>query len=256
MPHWPHRPPGRTRNSPRASVEKECASLASAAKAANAGTAKAAAIASQAEDLSFVSLAAIVRVRGRIGEVAANILTDLPQRLTTLRDVLLLDAAGRRRPARVRRCWLSSSRGGQAIFHFEGIDSINEAQKLVACQVQLPLAERAPAPAGKYYVTDLIGCEVLEVKDVKEVKEMNEQVAQTREGSEGESSSFTSSTSFTSLGFVRDVYFESGTPLLAVTTASGGELLIPLAEEICTRIDPVARRIEVRLPPGLRELNP
>lgn len=218
--------------------------------------AKAAAIPSRADDRSFVSVAAIVRVRGRIGEVAATILTDIPQRLTTLRDVLLLDSAGRRRGARVRRCWLSSSRGGQAIFHFEGIDSINEAQKLVGCEVQIPLAARAPVPAGKYYVTDLIGCEVLEVKDVKEVKD-GEHVAHARDNVEA--SSFTSSTSlpsFTSLGFVRDVYFESGTPLLAVTAASGGELLIPLAEEICTRIDPAARRIEVRLPPGLRDLNP
>ncbi|MGH9793985.1 MAG: ribosome maturation factor RimM [Candidatus Acidiferrales bacterium] len=208
-----------------------------------------------------MSLAAIVRVRGRIGEVAANILTDFPQRLTTLRDVLLLDAGGRRRPVRVRRCWLSSSRGGQAIFHFEGVDSIDEARKLVGCEVQLPLGERTPVPAGKYYVTDLIGCEVWEVKEVKEVKEakVGDRLPRPSETSDVDAFSFTSSTSlpsFTSLGFVRDVYFESGTPLLAVTTAGGGEMLIPLAEEICTRIDPAARRIEVRLPPGLRDLNP
>jgi ribosomal 30S subunit maturation factor RimM len=36
---------------------------------------------------------------------------------------------------------------------------------------------------------------------------------------------------------------------------SAGELLIPLAAEICTLIDLEARRIEVRLPEGLRELN-
>jgi ribosomal 30S subunit maturation factor RimM len=34
-----------------------------------------------------------------------------------------------------------------------------------------------------------------------------------------------------------------------------GELLIPLAEDICTRIDPAARRIDVVLPEGLRDLN-
>ena len=60
------------------------------------------------------------------------------------------------------------------------------------------------------------------------------------------------------LGTVRDVFFpgesQPGTPLLAVNTSSG-ELLIPLAEDICTRIDTVARRIEVRLPAGLRDSN-
>jgi len=32
-------------------------------------------------------------------------------------------------------------------------------------------------------------------------------------------------------------------------------LLIPLAQEICVQIDTAARRIEVILPEGLRELN-
>jgi len=31
--------------------------------------------------------------------------------------------------------------------------------------------------------------------------------------------------------------------------------LIPLAQEICVRVDTAARRIEVVLPEGLRELN-
>jgi ribosomal 30S subunit maturation factor RimM len=60
------------------------------------------------------------------------------------------------------------------------------------------------------------------------------------------------------LGSVTDVQFTgegvSGTPLLVVD-ALAGELLIPLAEDICTRIDPAARRIDVLLPEGLRELN-
>jgi ribosomal 30S subunit maturation factor RimM len=60
------------------------------------------------------------------------------------------------------------------------------------------------------------------------------------------------------LGTVRDVQFPGegfrGTPLLEVETAQG-ELLIPLAEDICTRIDTIARRIDVVLPEGLRDLN-
>lgn len=167
-------------------------------------------------------------MRGRIGEVAATILTDFPQRLTKLREAFLLDAAGRRRAMPIRRCWLASSHGGQAIFHFAGVDSINDAQPLVGCEVQIPLSQRAPLPAGRYFISDLIGCEVFECL---------------------------AGVPPASLGSVRDVYLESGTPLLVVATPRG-ELLIPFAGEICTRIDPAARRIEVRLPPGLRELNP
>jgi ribosomal 30S subunit maturation factor RimM len=60
------------------------------------------------------------------------------------------------------------------------------------------------------------------------------------------------------VGTVRDVFFPgeaiAGTPLLQVQT-SGGELLIPLAEDICSRIDVAARRIDVTLPEGLSDLS-
>jgi ribosomal 30S subunit maturation factor RimM len=46
----------------------------------------------------------------------------------------------------------------------------------------------------------------------------------------------------------------SGTPLLEVETSSG-EILIPLAADICTKIDIAARRIEVLLSEDLRDLN-
>jgi 16S rRNA processing protein RimM len=185
---------------------------------------------------SRLTVALLVRPRGRIGEIAAQILTDFPQRLTQLREVFLWSGAGEPRAARVRRCWLSTSRGGQAIFHFEGCDSIVDAERLVGWQVQIPLEERAKLPKGSYYISDLVGCEVWEVKDVKE------------------KSSTSSSSSTSPLGVVRDVNLSAGTPLLVVETPRG-ELLIPLAEEICRVIDIAARRIEAVLPEGLHELN-
>jgi ribosomal 30S subunit maturation factor RimM len=60
------------------------------------------------------------------------------------------------------------------------------------------------------------------------------------------------------LGVVKEVQIAgeavAGTPLLVVDT-SAGELLIPLAEDICTSINTAARRIDVVLPEGLRDLN-
>jgi 16S rRNA processing protein RimM len=177
---------------------------------------------------SRVTLARIVRARGRIGEVAAEVLTDFPERLTRLREVYLVkenESLGR--PAHVRRCWLH---GRQAVFHFEGVDSISAAQELAGCEVQVPLSERVELPAGKYFTSDLEDCEVWNA-------------------AEGEGGG-----AACCLGRVRGVDFSAGTPLLVVDTARG-ELLIPFAEQICTRIDTAARRIEVRLPEGLLELN-
>lgn len=174
-----------------------------------------------------VTLARILRPHGRRGEVAAEILTDFPDRLAKLTSVEL---AGGKQPRQVavRSCWLSKSRGGHAIFHFDGCDSISDAKLLIGLEVQVPISERVALPAGTYYVTDLIGCSVFDASTDRK------------------------------LGVVHEVEFTggsvSGTPNLAVTTPSG-ELLIPLAAEICTRIDTSSRRIEVSLPPGLLELN-
>jgi ribosomal 30S subunit maturation factor RimM len=53
---------------------------------------------------------------------------------------------------------------------------------------------------------------------------------------------------------VRDVEFPGAAPLLAVDTKDG-EVLVPLAAEFCVRIDVNAKRIDVTLPEGLRDLN-
>ncbi len=181
---------------------------------------------------SRVTLARIVRPQGRRGEVAAEILTDFPQRLTRLKSALLWDGKNAPRQAVIRTCWLSHSRGGQAIFHFEGSDSISDAEKLVGLEVQVPADERVELPAGSYYVSDLIGCEVFATDR--------------------------SAASLQKIGVVRDVQFTgegvAGTPNLVIDSARG-ELLIPLAAEICQRIDASARRIEVALPEGLLDLN-
>lgn len=174
-----------------------------------------------------VTVARVLRPRGRRGEVAAEILTDFPQRLTRLSSVYLWDGKGTPRKMGVRSCWLSTTRGGQAVFHFEGSYSITDAEKLVGLEVQIPFAERMPLPASHYYITDLIGCDVWEksgahLGTVREVQSIGEQTP--------------------------------GTPLLMVDTPRG-ELLLPLAEEICVRVDTAARRIEVVLPDGLLDLN-
>jgi 16S rRNA processing protein RimM len=177
-----------------------------------------------------VTVARIVRPRGRGGEVAAEILTDFPDRLTRLTSALLWDGKKDPRPAAIRKCWLSQSRGGQAIFHFAESNSISDAEKLVGLEIQIPLTDRAVLAAGNYYVNDLAGCEVFEMSGGTASK----------------------------LGVVRDVQFSgeqtAGTSILIVD-ARNGELLIPLATEICKRIDTAARRIEVVLPEGLLNLN-
>ena len=176
------------------------------------------------EEFTGVTLARILRARGLRGEVAAEILTDFPERLPKLREVWLADGRGALRHVRVQRCWLSPSRGGQVIFHFANINTMDEAETLRGLEVQIPIEQRAKLEAGNYFVGDLVGCEVWEAG------------------------------AFLPLGSVRDVEFPGGVPLLVIDT-SNGEVLVPLAARFCTRIDVKAKRIDVTLPEGLLDLN-
>jgi 16S rRNA processing protein RimM len=110
-----------------------------------------------------VTVARVLRPHGVRGEVAAEILTDFPERLSRLKSAdLWSEKVGSAKHVAICKCWLSHSRGGQAIFHFENSSSVSDAKKLVGLEIQIPLTERVTLPAGSYFVTDLIGCEVYE----------------------------------------------------------------------------------------------
>jgi 16S rRNA processing protein RimM len=191
----------------------------------------------------WVVVAHILRPRGNKGEVAAELLTDFPERLTQLREIFVGRGDSEPHQHTIKSCWLSQNHRGQAVFHFEGFTSIGDAEKLRGLDVLLPFEQRVVLPAGQYFVSDLIGCSVFENAASPGVISASPCLA-------------LSAPSF--LGTVRDVQFSgegvSGTPLLALDT-SQGELLVPLAEEICTSINIGARRIDVVLPEGLRDLN-
>jgi 16S rRNA processing protein RimM len=198
-----------------------------------------------AETHRWVAVARILRARGNKGEVAVELLTDFPERLSKVQKVYLAPATGRGEPQvyEVSSFWISQNHKGQAVFHFAGVNSISSAEELRGSDVLLPIEERTKIPTGMYFVSDLVGCSVFEHR-----------------GSEPVVASSPCSLAETPqvLGKVTDVAFlgeaQAGAPLLHVET-SRGELLIPLAEDICFRIDTVGRRIDVRLPEGLLELN-
>lgn len=109
--------------------------------------------------------------------------------------------------------------GGRWVFKFRGVETISDAGKLAGLEVRIPKSKRAPLGDGEFYYADLVGCEVLDRKT-------------------GES-----------LGHVSDWHEYGGPGVLEV-----GKLLIPFARAICVEIDVEARRIEVELPAGLKEL--
>ena len=201
-----------------------------------------------------MALARILRARGNKGEVAVELLTDFPQRLKELKEVFLGDGAsdgergGAPRRIGVKEFWVDRNHAGQAVYWFDECASIDEAEKLRGLDVLIPFEQRVVLPAGQYFVEDLVGCSVFEVPDVS-----------ADIGASGLASSpCLMSEAPALIGSVIDVQAigeeQAGTPVLVVDVR-GEELLIPLAEDICRRVDVAGRRIEVVLPEGLRDLN-
>ena len=110
---------------------------------------------------------------------------------------------------------------GRPVLGLAGVASIDEAEVLAGLELRAE-AGLGPLPDGEYYHRDLIGCAV--------VTDTGETVGQVT-GVEGE----------------RQVS-------RLVVRGSRGDVLIPLADEICA-VDVRARRITVRPPAGLLELN-
>jgi 16S rRNA processing protein RimM len=117
----------------------------------------------------------------------------------------------------------SREHDGRWIVAFTGVATMNDAEELRGLELRIPVEAVAPAGDGRYYVHDLVGCEVA-----------------TSTGDR--------------IGRVDRVETATGVPLLVVE-GRGGEVLIPFTAAICTEIDLAVRRIAVDPPEGLIELN-
>lgn len=196
-----------------------------------------------AEKQEWVLVARILRPRGNKGEVLAELFTDHASRLSTFQKLYLREGQKEPRSVGLRNFWVDRNHPEHGIFHFENCASIDAAEKLRGIEVVIPIADRVALPSGNYFVSDLIGCTVFEIP-ASETKLASPACAMEEAPRV--------------LGTVRDVFFPgegaAGTPLLQVETPAG-ELLLPLAVDICRSIDVTARRIDVTLPEGLRDLN-
>ena len=171
----------------------------------------------------FLAIARILRPRGRKGEVAAEILTDFPARFQHLASVFLRAVGESPKLAKLESAWPHK---GRIILKFSGTDSIESASDLRGLEVLIPWEQRTPLPPHHYYVCELRGCRVVGVRDGREI------------------------------GTVSEVEPTGGVDVLHVSLSGRKqEVLIPLAQEICTRIDLMSRTITINPPGDLLELN-
>jgi len=176
------------------------------------------------DDAKWIVVGRILRERGRIGEVAAEIYSSQPGRAEKLKNVML-SLGGRERPSEVERLWYHN---GRPVFKFFGIDSISDAQVWRGADLLAPESERARPEPGEYSHAELIGCEIWALAGEQPV------------------------------GIVRAIEEYGGQTLLSVEKyaekRAGGEMLIPFVSAICREIDVARKIIRVELPEGLIEL--
>lgn len=175
-------------------------------------------------------LAQIVRAQGRHGEVLAELLTDFPERFAERRRLFLLPPRSEAAvEVQLEQHWLPQGKNaGRIVLKFAGTDSITDAEALRSFEVVIPREERAPLAEDAQYISDLIGCSLIDVaNDAERV-----------------------------IGVVEDVDRPDGmSAILIVRRHDGDELLIPFARAYLRSVDVSAKRIEMTLPDGLTELN-
>jgi 16S rRNA processing protein RimM len=178
----------------------------------------------------FITLARVVKTQGRLGEVAAEVHSDVPERFSAGMKLFALAKAGVavgvavkeiRRELEIEGLWPHK---GLLVLKFAGVDSMTDAEALIGSELQLPRSERAKLDAGWTYVSDLIGCTVFD------------------HGRE--------------IGHIADVQFGAGeAPLLIVADEGGRKFDIPFAEAFIEGADTAQRQVRLNLPDGMLEIN-
>jgi 16S rRNA processing protein RimM len=174
----------------------------------------------------FLTIARLHKTQGRIGEIAADLLTDFPERFAERKQVLLCNAKGQRQPATIENYWLHK---GRVVLKFAGVDSISAAETLLGQEVQIPASEAAPLEKDSVFVHDLVGCRLFDVTANQEA------------------------------GVIDDVIAGAGSASLLIVKAKAGEKeiehMIPFAADFVEQIDTPNKIIRMRLPAGLLEVN-
>lgn len=165
----------------------------------------------------MVTVGRILRPHGLKGDVVVESATDFPEtRFRRGATVITSDK-------RVLTIAGSRPHGDRWVVRFVGLDAIEAVEALRDTELQVEADALGALPAGQYYLHDLVGCAV-----------------ETVEGRH--------------VGPVAVVYTGAAQAVLGIT-GPAGEILVPLAGDICREVDIAARRIIIAPPEGLLEVN-
>ncbi len=168
----------------------------------------------------MVTVGRVARPHGLRGHVVVDSQTDFAEARFAPGAVVQVRIGETVRPLTIASFRLQT---GRPVISFEGLARIEDVEALAGHDLRVGEETLAALDPGTYYQHDLVGCTV--------------------EHADG-----------TRIGEVTGVGGTTGGTHLVVH-GTRGEVLIPLARDICTTIDVAARRIIVAPPEGLLEAN-
>jgi 16S rRNA processing protein RimM len=146
--------------------------------------------------------------------------SDVPDRFREGMQLSALAKDDSRRGLKIEELWPHK---GLLVLKFAGIDSISDAETLIGSELQVPRDERAALEPGWNYISDLIGCTVLDGD---------------RE-----------------IGIVRHLTFGAGEAPLLIVQAGTKQHEIPYAEAYVKSLDLKQKQLRMELPDGMLELD-
>ena len=162
----------------------------------------------------------VARAHGNRGQVIVNPETDFAEARFVVGQVILVGQADRPSP---RRITAARFHQGRPVVALEGVATMNDAEDLAGAELWMPASVIPPLPSGTFYRHDLVGCEVRDLSGAV-------------------------------VGRVKDVHGPIDRSHLVVD-GPRGDVLIPLVDHICVRVDPAGRVIVIDPPEGLLEAN-
>lgn len=164
----------------------------------------------------------ITSTHGLKGEVKVFPTTDDPQRFLDLEEVIL--EKGRiRKTLRIRSVKFFKK---YVILGFEGMDRIEDVERLRGSSLLIDRKDALPLEEGEYYIPDLLGLKVVTREEEEDVQ----------------------------IGTLKDVLMTGANDVYVVEKTDGGELLIPVIEQCIKEVNLEEGFVRVWIMPGLEDL--
>lgn len=168
----------------------------------------------------FITIAKVLRTQGRVGEVATELFTDFPEKFAERKNLFALLPNESRRELELEDFW---SHKGQMVLKFVGVDSISDAESLIGSEIQIYKQDRAQLEEDAAWISDIVGSTV------------------TDNGRE--------------LGLVKEVQSGFGEAPMLIVQAGKKEWMVPFAAEFIVKQDLANKRIDMKLPEGLLDVD-